>query len=163
MRVAHFLVAVMVTIVGNCAAVSAIGDVNQENLRVDSGKGVNAFLRTIKTFQDDNGVSRDNVKDEDEPEEERAILDAFKNAPLKSLEELAGDFSSIRGAYKHIMEENIELFKLIAYGKWTPESMGAKLNIAKRVETKTTAELGHDPQYLLWYFYTRFWNERKAK
>ncbi|OWY96668.1 hypothetical protein PHMEG_00033008 [Phytophthora megakarya] len=142
-------------------AVSDTSDTNQGYLElVNRGdERVERFLRTSKITEKYNDV----LSEEKFDDEERGILDIVKTTSVKSLDDLAADFSQVRGAFEYIDGENTYVLKLIAAMKKTPEDVSKYFHIPAKVKAMSSDQLQRDPGYLLWWAYSNFWNARKAQ
>ncbi|OWZ18693.1 Avirulence protein [Phytophthora megakarya] len=161
MRISRFLFAAAVMVAVNFDDVTASNDANQVNLVSVPGNGhAQRFLRIVKTTEEnDNGLAKDDTEDESD-DEERGMLDILKNVSLKSLDDLAEDLSRVPGAAKYLREENTDAFMKIAALKWTPDGVAEKFKITEKLQTMTPRQLNHDPQYLFWSKYSKFWAAR---
>ncbi|OWZ16325.1 Avirulence (Avh) protein [Phytophthora megakarya] len=170
MRTRRFQIAAVTIIFVSCVIdIIATSDANQANLVLEDSDipdhgDAKRYLRTSKIIEAEEDREDTNAKAKDQFDDEiRGNLDFAKHASLKQLDDLSTDLAKVPGVVKFVKGEQTDIFKQIAAQKWTPESMAETLNIASKLKTMSKAKLKRDPEFLLWEYYTKFWNVRKAQ
>ncbi|KAG7394190.1 hypothetical protein PHYBOEH_005554 [Phytophthora boehmeriae] len=169
MRINFFLFAAATVLFVESGSVSAVSDEGHTALStkdsvsiIHAKSGVNRFLRTTETVNDEEAGSEYD-SDDDTEGEERNIHELIRSSSFKTLDKLAEELAGVPGVVKYFKQQNDELFKAIAAKKWTPEAMKTELGIAAKIANTPKDRLKYDADYLLYRAYEKFWNARRAQ